>query len=150
MTRKALPLALLVAIVASACSQSSGKSAPTTRATSAPVATTAQPGQQQALASVPTPTGGVVGIGIDDNLYNPAQKTLPYQPGTGINWDTRAARNQHSVTADNGAFDSSPQCPPSCLGPGQDFRIAEPLPGVYHYHCRVHGSAMTGVLIIER
>lgn len=62
----------------------------------------------------------------------------------------------HSVTADDGSFDSHPSCGAiggACMGPGETFTHAFPRPGLFRYHCRIHGApggrGMAGKVVVE-
>lgn len=62
----------------------------------------------------------------------------------------------HSVTADEGAFDSHPSCGTiggRCMEPGQSFLHTFTQPGTVLYHCRIHGApggqGMAGKVVVE-
>jgi plastocyanin len=76
------------------------------------------------------PVAAVRTAAITDAAVIPAALVVP--PGAAVIWRNRG-RNRHTVTADAGAFNSSP------LFSGDEFRISAPAtPGVYAYHCRFH------------
>ena len=59
----------------------------------------------------------------------------------------------HSVTGDG--FDSHPGCEnrdlfgvSGCAAPGEVYVRVFDLPGTYPYQCRIHGSAMTGTVVV--
>ncbi len=65
--------------------------------------------------------------------------------GTEVVW-TNTGRNPHTVTADDGSFDSGD------MQPGDVFEWAFDEPGVYPYYCVYHGAAggvgMAGVIVV--
>lgn len=69
--------------------------------------------------------------------------TLTVAPGTEITFDNQGA-NPHTMTADDGAFDSGR------VDGGSQGSVAAPgAPGTYAFHCDVHPAAMTGTLTVE-
>jgi plastocyanin len=48
----------------------------------------------------------------------------------------------HTVTSDNGSFDSS------ALASGKTFQFTFSKPGTYTYHCSIHAS-MTATIIVQ-
>jgi plastocyanin len=63
--------------------------------------------------------------------------------GDSVVW-TNADTVAHSVTADDGSFDSSPDCggygAGPCIQTGQTFKVTFSTAGRFLYHCRVHGG----------
>ena len=62
----------------------------------------------------------------------------------------------HSVTADDGSFDSSPSCGTlggRCLQRGETFAQTFNKPGRFPYYCRIHGAkggqGMTGTVTVN-
>jgi plastocyanin len=55
-------------------------------------------------------------------------------PGATVQW-VNASTLQHTVTADDGSFDSG------LLDPDATFSMSFDAPGVYMYFCQPHGSA---------
>jgi plastocyanin len=78
-----------------------------------------------------------------DNLFDPSAPRVPV--GTTIEW-SNDGRSPHTVTADDGSFDSGNQAP------GATYRRTFPQPGVYRYYCRYHGGpggiGMSGVIVV--
>jgi len=76
--------------------------------------------------------------------FTPGTLTIP--AGTTITW-TNADGFAHTVTADNGSFDSG------FFGAGQSFSMTFDTPGTYFYYCIPHGSpggfGMAGVVDVE-
>jgi plastocyanin len=89
-------------------------------------------------------------VEIKNTAYVPADRTIAR--GDTVSWVNRD-NTAHTVTFDDGSFDSSPSCVPltgvNCLGPGQSsapHTFNET--GTFTYHCRVHNT-MTGALTVE-
>jgi plastocyanin len=93
------------------------------------------------------------GVTIQDLSYSP--RTITIDAGDVVTWTNLDGRNQHSVTATNGEFDSSPNCPGVCLHDGDSYSVSFGQPGTYHYYCRVHGDAgnpncaMCGAVVVR-
>ena len=85
---------------------------------------------------------------ISNFAYHPDPITVAV--GTSVTW-TNDDQAPHSVTADGGAFDSSPTCSPSattgCIQPNRTFTFTFSQPGTFAYHCRVH-SFMHGTVTV--
>ena len=64
-----------------------------------------------------------------DNTFTPANLTV--DPGTTVCWINHGVA-LHTVTEDNGVFDSGP------LAPGQTFAYTFNTPGTYNYNCLYH------------
>ena len=66
--------------------------------------------------------------------------------GTTVVWVNKD-RAEHTVTADDGSFDSGDQ------GAEQVYQHTFDKPGTYHYYCRYHGDkggiGMAGIIIVE-
>jgi plastocyanin len=67
-------------------------------------------------------------------------------PGALVLW-TNSSPLGHTVTADDGAFDSG------MLDPGATFSMVFDSPGVYQFYCAPHGAAglkgMSGVIVVD-
>jgi plastocyanin len=119
-----------------------------TRPTTSPTSTGGSP----TPAGTSTPQGTNV-VTVADNEFRPPEITVVM--GTEVVWTSSGAA-PHSVTADDGSFDSHPECtgtdPSKCLGMGQAFRRTFATPGRFLYHCRVHGdvagAGMSGVVVV--
>lgn len=89
---------------------------------------------------VPEPAErGDVEIQTGDNFFAPGSITVPV--GTTISWLNQGSIN-HTVTAADGSWDSSPLCPTTtaCHQPGQRYRRTFTEPGVIPYYCKIHGT----------
>jgi plastocyanin len=118
---------------------------PTTTSATAPVATV--PSTTPAISDPFQPLGSAATahVSIVDFGYSPA--TITVSVGATVTW-TNTGTVIHSVTADGGAFDSSPSCPTGpCINPGSSFSHVFATAGTFTYHCRVH-SNMHGTVIV--
>jgi plastocyanin len=111
-------------------------------------------GKATGLPAGPT-TGGPAANGVEivDSLFKPATLTVP--AGTTVDW-SQTGSAPHSVTADDGSFDSSPGCrndTTKCLQSGGDYSHAFTKPGRYAYYCVIHGGkggvGMAGTIVVE-
>lgn len=93
--------------------------------------------------------GDEVSVEIHDNYYSPAEIHVP-EGGT-VTWTNLGGA--HSVTSgDNGvSFDSSPGCIGglNCMATGDTFSHQFGGPERLTYHCRVHGNAMVGTIVVD-
>ncbi|HEU5227200.1 MAG TPA: plastocyanin/azurin family copper-binding protein [Ktedonobacteraceae bacterium] len=94
-------------------------SAPTAASTSAPL----------------TPANNIAIVG-----FAFSKKTLTVKVGTKITW-TNDDPSIHTVTADNGAFGSSP------LAPGGTFSFTFTKAGTYSYHCKLHATMKATIVV---
>ena len=89
------------------------------------------------------PSAGAQGsqqtVAIQDFYFPPAQITI--QPGTTVTW-TNKGKAPHTVTADDGSFDSER------LEPGQSFSHTFQNPGTVTYHCEIH-PYMKGSVVVS-
>ena len=88
----------------------------------------------------PGPGGGSTSNAVDvrDNSFNPAQTTVA--PGTTVTWTWRGSAT-HDVTFTDGA-----QSPRQAAG---TYSRSFPNAGTYAYHCQVHGTGMSGEIIVR-
>jgi len=92
----------------------------------------------------PPPAGGS-NVSVIDNAYSPASLTV--QAGTMVMWRNNG-NSQHTVTSGDpnnaGAlFDSG------LLGNGAMFQHMFNDKGTFPYFCRVHGSIMSGTIVVQ-
>jgi len=75
-----------------------------------------------------------------------APPELHVAPGTNVTW-TNPTAVEHTVTADDGSFDSGN------VEPGAVFSMAFDTPGRYQYYCQQHGEPglqdMAGVIVVD-
>jgi plastocyanin len=88
--------------------------------------------QDTGVESVPVQNTWSVNIG--DNFFDPPQAAI--EPGSTITWTNNGAE-PHTVTADDGSFDSG------MLNPGDSYTVAFDGQGTVTYHCAIH-SEMRG------
>ena len=100
------------------------------------------------------PGGGPVGAVIVGNIkfesahngtINPAQDTVPV--GTAVTWTwTSTGSTSHSVLSiGSPGFTSSG----IMAGNGMTYSFTFTQAGTYHYQCAVHGSAMSGTVVVQ-
>ena len=97
----------------------------------------AQCGDDPAGANNGVPSGTVV---VRDHAFNPANVNA--RVGEQVVWNFDDQGVAHTVTADNGSFDSGKKA-------GGEFNLRFDQPGVYHYHCAIHPD-MKGVVTVGR
>lgn len=90
------------------------------------------------------PTGPVTGgrtssIDIKDNFFSPSNDTVSV--GATITWTWRGS-NPHTVTFDAGGTNSSQMT-------SGTFQRQFPAAGSFTYHCLVHGTAMSGTIVVQ-
>jgi plastocyanin len=87
--------------------------------------------------------GGSEKVEARDDFFDP--EAVHIGVGTRVEWPNEG-RNPHTVTADDGSFDSRN------LAPGHRYELSFPKPGVYRYYCRYHGKpgglGMAGVILV--
>ena len=79
-------------------------------------------------------------VNIEFQAFAPAQ--LDALPGDTVQWSNPSVR-AHTVTADDGSFDSG------ALPTGSRFTHAFDAPGIYTYHCTIH-RGMLGEVDVRR
>ena len=106
-------------------------------------------GDDEAPATATTASGGggseAVIVEVADNSF-PAETRA--EAGQVVRWDFSGANNPHSVvgTSENAEdLISSQQFP----GGEGEYEVTFDDPGTYEYECGVHGSAMTGKVIVS-
>jgi plastocyanin len=91
-----------------------------------------------------TGAGQVFDVDIADSQFNPTELTIP--AGATVVW-THRGQAPHTVTADEGAFESE------TIQSGGIFEFSFLEPGIYAYHCAFHGGpggeGMSGVIVVE-
>jgi plastocyanin len=99
------------------------------------------------------PTTGGEGVAVGDIFFssnhngtvNPAVDTVA--AGTTLTWTWASTETlPHSVQSLG-----SPSFTSSTIqtGPGKSYQFTFATPGTYHYDCAVHGSAMTGTVLVR-
>ena len=87
-------------------------------------------------ADEPAPASAAVNI--SDFAFAP--NVLEVTAGTTVTWTNNDGAN-HTVTADDGSFDSG------SIGSGGTFSVTFDTPGTYAYHCNIHGN-MTATVVV--
>jgi plastocyanin len=82
--------------------------------------------------------GHTLSIDVKDNFYTITPDTVAV--GDSVTWTWRGGE-QHSVTFASGTSSSTQSA-------GM-FKRAFASPGSYSYHCVVHGTAMSGVIVAQ-
>lgn len=104
----------------------------------APPTTSVQSASRAALALAD------VTVDIVDSDYRPGSVTI--NAGDTVTW-TQSGDAPHTVTADDGSFDSGQ------LATGETFSMRFDSPGTYRYYCTLHGGpggeGMSGVVVVE-
>ena len=77
-------------------------------------------------------------VSIRDFSFEPAQ--LSVEPGTTVTW-TNEGNEPHTVTADNGLFDSG------VLYPGDSYSVRFDGMGTVSYYCTLHPSLTGGITV---
>ena len=92
--------------------------------------------QDSGVESVPVQDARSVGIG--DNFFDPPDAAV--EPGTTITWTNNGAR-PHTVTADDGSFDSG------VLNPGDTYTVTFVGSGTVTYYCALHPNMVGSVTV---
>jgi FtsP/CotA-like multicopper oxidase with cupredoxin domain len=93
--------------------------------------------------AAPDPAAGLPArqIVLTDNRFLPERLTVP--AGSTVTWVNYGA-NVHTITAEDGSFDSGP------VAPGGVFAFSFARPGDYPYLCRPHRrGGMTGTVVVR-
>ena len=87
-------------------------------------------------------SAGVVMVGPGGaNVFSPATVTI--QAGQSVTWDW--VTGTHSIVSDDTPAAFTPSSPQAA---GQ-YTVTFPTAGTYGYHCGVHGSMMTGTVLVQ-
>jgi plastocyanin len=91
-----------------------------------------------------TSGGRSASITVGNNFYSITPDTVA--SGTPITWTWSTPSNGHTVN-----WDSGPGTLPANSGTKTSGTYSTTLTtaGTYHYHCAIHGAAMSGVLVIQ-
>ncbi|MGH8975457.1 MAG: hypothetical protein ACRD0C_19905 [Acidimicrobiia bacterium] len=103
------------------------------------------------------PDGSAAGghdVNIVTRQYDP--KELTVEVGEEVTWTNKDYGHVHSVTADDGSFDSSPECsdatPGKCLDDRQQFTYIFTTEGRFPYYSRTSGApggqGTSGVVVV--
>jgi plastocyanin len=96
------------------------------------------------VAGAPARAATTHHVSVVDFAFSP--KTLTVEPGDTVTW-TNNSGLPHTVTADDGSFDSG------SLGPGQTFTHTFGVAATVPYHCSFHGApggqGMAGTVVVR-
>lgn len=104
----------------------------------APAAPAPHPGSPPATASAPVPAAATVII--RNFSFHPAIVRVP--AGSQVAWRNDQPGIPHTVTADDGSFDSG------LIDPGKTYSRVFTQPGTYSYHCTPH-PFMKGTVVVR-
>ncbi|HEX7734939.1 MAG TPA: cupredoxin family copper-binding protein [Ktedonobacteraceae bacterium] len=131
-------LAMSFLVVLTACGGTANSPAPTP--TTAP---TIAPTPTPTTVPTDTPTAATTNnensISVLNFAFTPASLTV--KVGTKVTW-TNNGSVTHTVTANQGAFDSG------ALAPGKTFSFTFTKAGTYSYHCTIH-RAMIATIVVQ-
>ena len=82
-----------------------------------------------------------VAVQVVDFAFEPGTLTVP--AGATVTW-TNAGSRPHTVTADDGSFDSGR------LDPGEQFSQTFDQPGTFAYHCGFHPEMQGTIVVTEQ
>lgn len=86
---------------------------------------------------------------IENEQYH--NGTLAIRVGDTVMWEHRDQSTEHTVTADDGAFDSGSDSPLFMNGfTYTHFAHTFETPGTYAYHCQVHPEMTGTITVLER
>ena len=133
-----------LALFLAGCQQA--QPAPITTPTPAPKPALASPAAASPVAAAsPSPAAGVT-VKMVEAAFEPERVMVTV--GTTVTWEN-ADLSTHTVTADNGAFDSGSD-PARWLQSGQKFTFTFTTPGTYSYHCIPHQQlGMVGTVVVQ-
>ncbi len=86
-------------------------------------------------------TGAKSGSSVSIRNFAFMPNTITVSKGATVVW-TNNDSVSHTVTSDNGKFDSG------TLSPGKTFSFTFDTPGAYNYHCSIH-TYMKGEIIVQ-
>lgn len=106
--------------------------------------TGASGGSTGGTAATGQTASGAFAISMNASAFSPSNVTI--NSGTKVTWTNNDTTN-HTVTADNGSYNSGP------LQPGQSYSLNFTTKGEYTYYCTYHGgpggTGMSGKLIVQ-
>jgi plastocyanin len=92
------------------------------------------------------PRAATQNVTLKDNEFDP--KTITVNVGDTVMWMDQG-QNEHTVTADNGSFDSGDLK----VGEKTSFSFTFSKAGTFAYHCKYHGGAggqgMSGTVVVQ-
>ena len=92
------------------------------------------------------PPAATKNVALMDNVFDP--KAITVNVGDTVTWMDKG-QNEHTVTADNGSFDSGDLK----VGEKTSFSFTFTKAGTFAYHCKYHGGAggvgMSGTVMVQ-
>ena len=134
-----LLVVLIGGLFSAACGSSSKSSTPTPGGTKAPAATSTK--APASGTSTPAPSGTAsaqASVTISDFQFTPPSVTV--KVGGTVTW-TNNGPSTHTVTADDGSFDSGN------LNAGKTFSHTFQTAGTFSYHCSIHPFMKAEVVV---
>ena len=96
----------------------------------------------------PPANGSTTSLSVTNDKFTPAHDSVGVGAALVWTWNTctgdgygGSACTSHSVTFDDG--------PTSEIQPSGTFSRTFASPGTYTYHCKVHGAAMSGTILVQ-
>lgn len=83
------------------------------------------------------------GAGVTINNYRFTPKSIAVKPGTTITWTNRQEDDDHTVTADDGSFDTG-----VIKHAGGSAQLTFSTEGTFAYHCKIHPT-MHGTVVVS-
>lgn len=101
------------------------------------------------LVGVPAVRAANADVSVRDNAFEPTSVRIAV--GDQVTWTWRG-NNPHTVTAENGSFDSDTACPPVCRTAGATFTHTFREAGTFAYYCRIHrqGGMVGNVVVVSQ
>jgi plastocyanin len=106
------------------------------------------------VGALPGEAAGRRQVVIQNRQFTPPELTVGV--GEEVTWTNKDSPRVHSVTADDGSFDSSPDCSPgnpgACMDDRAQFSHVFPAEGRFPYYSRPHGGpggqGTSGVIVV--
>lgn len=100
---------------------------------------------------VPAARGESRTVALRGTAFDRSQ--IEISPGDTVVWKHESGNARHTVTFDDGSFDSHPACPAllveRCLRDGETVQRQFNQPGTFTYHCKIHkASGMVGTITV--
>ena len=83
------------------------------------------------------------GASVTINNYTFTPKSIAVTPGSTVTWTNKQADDNHTVTADNGSFDTG-----VIAKNGGSATLTVATAGAFAYHCKIHPS-MHGTVVVS-
>ena len=88
--------------------------------------------------------GRSTSITVGNDFYSITPDTVA--SGAQITWTWATPSNGHTVNWDSGPTSLPANSPTMTSG---TYNATLTVAGTYHYHCAIHGAAMSGVIVIQ-